>query len=237
MEEKITVLLADGDRTQRLALRGILETAGTFRIVGEASGGRQVLALVRELRPRIVITELWLPEIDGLSLLRHFRQMDAPPWTIILSAFTADHILAEASRRGAFYCMAKPVDAVSLVEQMLLSTRIPQQSLSPITRALHELTTPHASQGFRFLEVSIALVIEDPDLLNAVTKELYPAVAKECHSTTHSVESDMRRTIAYIWENCEAEVLRHYFPRATRRPTNSAFIATLADQLRPIVKI
>ncbi len=236
MDEKITVVLADADRAELLALRMVLAREERFQIMGEAVNGRHLLRLVHELHPQIVITELCLPELDGLSLLRCFQKMERPPWTILLSAFTADHILAEAARRGAFYCMAKPMDAVSLVEQMMLATRLPQEPLSPIIKALHELNAPHESQGFRFLEKSIALAIEDPDLLNAVTKELYPTVAKKLHSTANSVESDMRRAISHIWKHGDPEMLGKYFPHASRKPTTSAFIATLADALRMTVK-
>lgn len=233
MSEKITVLLADTVSLQREALRTLLAAEEDIQVVGEATTGRQVLTMAYALRPQVVITELWMPELDGLSLLRCFRQIDPLPKTILLTAFCADHIMAEAARRGAFYCMAKPVDVQSLFDQIRLAAEVPA-TVSPINATLQALCLRPHEQRFRYLAEALAQVLRDPDIINAMTKELYPAVAQAQGGTSKQVEITIRRAITYIWQTAEGVVLQTCLPALwdKPRPANKKFIDHLAQYLK-----
>lgn len=242
MEAKISVLLADASGDLRLLLRETLESTGEFQVVGETGDGGQVLALVEETHPQLLLLDAMLPVLDGMGVLRQLREREEQPRTIVTSAFYNDRMVAEAVSLGAYIFLPKPVSESSLMEHMRRAVKPPQErEPSPqleamVTAIIHEIGVPAHIKGYHYLRDSIIMSIETPEIINAVTKQLYPSVAKRYNTTSSRVERAIRHAIEVAWDRGDVDVLNTYFGYTihnTRgKPTNSEFIAMISDRLR-----
>lgn len=184
-----------------------------------------------------------LPELDGLSLLQELQKMSHAPQTIVISAFCNDRTIQEAMNRGAFYFMAKPVHLPSLMEQMRFAVQGEEKeetSYSPalesrVTAIIHEVGVPAHIKGYQYVREAIMIAVEDMDVINAVTKVLYPEVAKRFGTTPSRVERAIRHAIEVAWDRERFGDPAKYFGytvnSAKGKPTNSEFIAMIADRL------
>lgn len=221
MEAKISVLLADASGDLRLLLRETLESTGEFQVVGETGDGGQVLALVEETHPQLLLLDAMLPVLDGMGVLRQLREREEQPRTIVTSAFYNDRMVAEAVSLGAYIFLPKPVSESSLMEHMRRAVKPPQErEPSPqleamVTAIIHEIGVPAHIKGYQYLREAIIITVGDMEVINAVTKVLYPEVA---------------------WDRGDLETLQKYFGytvnSAKGKPTNSEFIAMIADRLQ-----
>ena len=243
MENKIRVLLADSSEEFRILLKENIEKSGEFTLVGLTGSGREALELAKTVHPQLVLADVALPELDGLSLLQELQKMSHAPQTIVISAFCNDRTIQEAMNRGAFYFMAKPVHLPSLMEQMRFAVQGEEKeetSYSPalesrVTAIIHEVGVPAHIKGYQYVREAIMIAVEDMDVINAVTKVLYPEVAKRFGTTPSRVERAIRHAIEVAWDRGDLETLQKYFGytvnSAKGKPTNSEFIAMIADRL------
>ena len=243
MENKIRVLLADSSEEFRILLKENIEKSGEFTLVGITGSGREALELAKTMHPQLVLADVALPELDGLSLLQELQKLNHAPRTIVISAFCNDRTVQEAMNRGAFYFMAKPVHLPSLMEQMRFATQEEEKeetSYSPalesrVTAIIHEVGVPAHIKGYQYVREAIMIAVEDMDVINAVTKVLYPEVAKRFGTTPSRVERAIRHAIEVAWDRGDLETLQKYFGytvnSAKGKPTNSEFIAMIADRL------
>ena len=189
MEAKISVLLADASGDLRLLLRETLESTGEFQVVGETGDGGQVLALVEETHPQLLLLDAMLPVLDGMGVLRQLREREEQPRIIVTSAFYNDRMVAEAVSLGAYIFLPKPVSESSLMEHMRRAVKPPQErEPSPqleamVTAIIHEIGVPAHIKGYQYLREAIIITVEDMEVINAVTKVLYPEVAKRFSTT------------------------------------------------------
>lgn len=235
MEAKISVLLADASGDLRLLLRETLESTGEFQVVGETGDGGQVLALVEETHPQLLL-------LDGMGVLRQLREREEQPRTIVTSAFYNDRMVAEAVSLGAYIFLPKPVSESSLMEHMRRAVKPPQErEPSPqleamVTAIIHEIGVPAHIKGYQYLREAIIITVGDMEVINAVTKVLYPEVAKRFSTTPSRVERAIRHAIEVAWDRGDLETLQKYFGytvnSAKGKPTNSEFIAMIADRLQ-----
>ena len=242
--EKITVLLADSSAEYRMALREEMEKSGDFRVVGEAEDGQHTVQMVRQMKPQILILDAMLPLLDGMAVLRTLReQEEQPPCCIMLSAFCAERFQREAERLGVYIFLPKPVNNESLMEYMRRAVR-PEEPAAPVlpqlegqvTAIIHEIGVPAHIKGYQYLREAIIITVQDMDVINAVTKVLYPEVAKRFCTTPSRVERAIRHAIEVAWDRGDLETLQKYFGytvnSAKGKPTNSEFIAMIADRLQ-----
>ena len=242
--EKITVLLADSSAEYRMALREEMEKSGDFRVVGEAEDGQHTVQMVRQMKPQILILDAMLPLLDGMAVLRTLREQDEqPPCCIMLSAFCAERFQREAERLGVYIFLPKPVNNESLMEHMRRAVR-PEEPTAPVlpqlegqvTAIIHEIGVPAHIKGYQYLREAIIITVQDMDVINAVTKVLYPEVAKRFCTTPSRVERAIRHAIEVAWDRGDLETLQKYFGytvnSAKGKPTNSEFIAMIADRLQ-----
>ena len=242
MENKIRVLLADSSEEFRILLKENIEKSGEFTLVGITGSGREALELAKTMHPQLVLADVALPELDGLSLLQELQKLNHAPRTIVISAFCNDRTVQEAMNRGACYFMAKPVHLQSLLEQMRLAVQgeAEEPAYSPtlesrVTAIIHEVGVPAHIKGYQYVREAIMIAVEDMDVINAVTKVLYPEVAKRFGTTPSRVERAIRHAIEVAWDRGDLETLQHYFGytvnSAKGKPTNSEFIAMIADRI------
>ena len=243
MENLKTVLLADASREFREMLGDEIEDSGEFHLVGAAGSGIEALEQIRRLKPDIAVLEAVLPGADGLSVLRSLREEDSHTRVIMISKFVSDAIQTEAAELGACYFLPKPFTVDALLDRMHSLFRraappVPDHAAwlkNQVTMVIHEIGVPAHIKGYQYLREAILLAIEDMDVINAVTKALYPGVARRFNTTPSRVERAIRHAIEVAWDRGDLEVLQKYFgytvSNTKGKPTNSEFIAMIADRL------
>ena len=239
MEAKAKILLADSSEEFRLLLKQTLEETGEFQIVGDTGDGEAAWKLIQETSPNVVVMDVILPELDGISLL---ERMPRDVKTIVLSAFCSQNTVQEVMRLGAWYFIPKPAHPDALLERIRQAVAPEGSPLSlptleaDVTAILHEVGVPAHIKGYQYVREAIIMAIQDMDVINAVTKVLYPEVARRFHTTPSRVERAIRHAIEVAWDRGDLETLQGYFGytvnSAKGKPTNSEFIAMIADRLR-----
>ena len=177
MEQRRTVLLADTSTEFRILLREAMEKTGEF-LVEIAQTGDEVLEKVQEQEPDILIMDVILPGLDGLSALRELQELGYAPMTILTSAFVSDQTLTEATELGAAYFLPKPFRMETLLDRMRNLFREKPKATRPslkarVTHMLHDAGMPANISGYQYLREAILITAADPSVLNkAVTKIL-----------------------------------------------------------------
>ena len=204
----------------------------------------------------MAIIDIWLSQLDGIGVIRACRNLDfrsdKPPVFIMTSPVANQNMFIQASGAGAALCLIKPIRADSLLEHIeeLLTARSNAGSLAPmtvsisepddietqVTQIIHQIGVPAHIKGYQYLRTAILLTVKDSDIINSVTKVLYPSVAKKYSTTTSRVERAIRHAIEVAWDRGDVDTLNAYFGYTIQnnrgKPTNSEFIAMIADNLR-----
>jgi len=243
MGNRKTVLLADANEGFRGMLREAIEKTEEFTIVGSTGDGMEALQLIAQDRPDLVVMDVILPGLDGLGVLRKIRQQEkTAPKVILLSAFCGDQVVSEAMNMGASYFLPKPCTVDALLDRMhsaFAKVMTPEEHEAAlknlVTAVIHEIGVPAHIKGYQYLREAIIITVKDMEVINAVTKVLYPAVAKRFSTTPSRVERAIRHAIEVAWDRGDLETLQKYFgytvSNSKGKPTNSEFIAMIADRL------
>ena len=243
MDVRRTVLLADANEEFRALVRKIIDETEEFTVVGSVGDGAEALRLARQEAPDLLLMDVLLPGLDGFGVLKQLRELEKPPKVILISAFCSDSVVSEAVELGANYFMFKPVEENALLDRMralfgrdLPEERHPVELKNLVTSVIHEIGVPAHIKGYQYLREAIMIAVDDMDVINAVTKVLYPEVAKRFNTTPSRVERAIRHAIEVAWDRGDLETLQKYFgytvSNAKGKPTNSEFIAMIADRLQ-----
>lgn len=260
--KKIKVLIVDDNKDFCDILKEYLEKQDDIEIIGVANDGKQAVELIPEKSPDLVILDIIMPHLDGLGVLEKVNKMslDKFPKFIILSAVGQDKITQRAINLGADYYVIKPFDFeifINRIRQMTgysndSSNKIIQNQQNSynrsnlvtnnrsleaeITNIIHEIGVPAHIKGYLYLREAITMVIQNMELLSAVTKELYPAIGKKFNTTSSRVERAIRHAIEVAWSRGKVDTINNLFGYTVHndrgKPTNSEFIAMVADKLR-----
>ncbi len=258
MEYNTKILIADENMAGRAQLKECFTRAGC-RFIEEAINGEDALSKIGRIHPDVVIIDIWMSKLDGLSVVRSAKAMtygnDKPPVIIMTSPISNQNIFVQALQAGAELCLVKPLNQSNLleyVESMLKSrnsktdksTDVAQAGAegeapdieAQVTRIIHQIGVPAHIKGYQYLRTAILLTVKDSDIINSVTKILYPSVAKKYQTTTSRVERAIRHAIEVAWDRGDVDTLNSYFGYTIQnnrgKPTNSEFIAMIADNLR-----
>ena len=242
MENGMKVVLADASEDFREILKNAIAKTGEFEVVGSTGNGKEALDLVREQKPDILIMDMLLPELDGMGILDGMTALSEKPETIVVSALYHDKIVTEALGKGVSYFIPKPCEVNSLIGRMR-SAAAPQETRSEtvgletqVTEIIHEIGVPAHIKGYQYLREAIMIAVQDIDVINAVTKVLYPEVAHRFSTTPSRVERAVRHAIEVAWDRGDLETLQQYFGYTVNstkgKPTNSECIAMIADRIR-----
>ncbi|MCJ0013512.1 sporulation transcription factor Spo0A [Clostridioides difficile] len=261
--EKIKIVLADDNKDFCQVLKEYLSNEDDIDILGIAKDGIEALDLVKKTQPDLLILDVIMPHLDGLGVIEKLNTMDIPkmPKIIVLSAVGQDKITQSAINLGADYYIVKPFDFVVFINRIreLVSNRVTQVEPKPrpvqetqmtrsdfvknvgnieteITNIIHEIGVPAHIKGYLYLREAIKMVIDNVELLGAVTKELYPSIAKKFNTTPSRVERAIRHAIEVEWSRGKVDTINQLFGYTVHntkgKPTNSEFIAMIADKLR-----
>ncbi len=250
------ILIADESADQRRALRENLQKVG-YRHIDEATNGEEALIKIDRTHPDVVVVDLWLSKIDGIGVIRNAKGLRAPngtsPIFILVSLVSNQNIFVEATAAGADYCILKPYDCKALIteiEEIASRREAPKAEVkvagetekddheieTQVTKIIHQIGIPAHIKGYQYLRSAILMTIKDNEIINSVTKVLYPSVAKKYQTTTSRVERAIRHAIEVAWDRGDIDTLNSYFGYTIQnnrgKPTNSEFIAMIADNLR-----
>ena len=248
MDNRTTVLIADTSEEFCANLSKALQSAEGFQVTATAQDGEQAIALINQRKPDILVLDLMLSKQDGLSVLKAISSMDRRPVTLATSRFITDYVATAAANLGVRYLMVKPCDMATLVERLeeirgSSNARQPEkgrmggQSIeSLVTGIIHEIGVPAHIKGYQYLREAIIIAVNDMDVINAITKVLYPQVAKTFQTTPSRVERAIRHAIEVAWDRGDLDTLQRFFgytvSNTKGKPTNSEFIALIADKLQ-----
>ena len=247
MEHTTTVLIADGAEEFCNGLSAALQRAGGFQIIGTAGDGEQAIRMIQEKKPEVLVLDLMLSKQDGIGVLKAVASMERKPITLATSAFLTEYVSSAAANLGVRYLMLKPCDMTALVERLeeIRGGENLRQSVrrsdktsieSLVTGIIHEIGVPAHIKGYQYLREAIIIAVNDMDVINAITKVLYPQVAKTFQTTPSRVERAIRHAIEVAWDRGDLDTLQRFFgytvSNTKGKPTNSEFIALIADKLQ-----
>ena len=247
MEHCTTVFIADSAEEFCTGLTGALQRAGGFQILGTANDGEAAIRAILDKKPDVLVLDLMLRKQDGISVLKAIAGMERRPLTLATSGFVTEYVSAAAAGLGVRYLMLKPCDMTVLVER-LTEIRGGENRRMPIRRCdktsietmvtgiIHEIGVPAHIKGYQYLREAIIIAVNDMDVINAITKVLYPQVAKTFQTTPSRVERAIRHAIEVAWDRGDLDTLQRFFgytvSNTKGKPTNSEFIALIADKLQ-----
>ena len=254
---EISVAIAD-DNERILDLLGeIVENDRELHLVGKANNGEDAYRIIREKQPDVVLLDLIMPKMDGLSVMETVnrdKDLKKQPGFIVITAVGQERITEDAFNKGANYYIMKPfnnemlLNRIKSVRKMFRNNEKKSEDTKSenaargenlenrVTNMLHEIGIPAHIKGYHYLRDAIIMAVEDMDVLNAITKILYPTVAKKYQTTSSRVERAIRHAIEVAWSRGKLDTLDELFGYTVStgkgKPTNSEFIALIADTIQ-----
>ncbi len=266
MKEKTTVLIADDNQDFSQTLANYIQSQEDLEVIGIAKDGEEAVEMIKNVMPDVALLDVIMPHLDGIGVLEklNMSNIDKKPMCIMLSAVGQDKITQRAINLGAEYYVVKPFDIELLIKRIKeLKNYIPEENVNSfysreikpryveipgngqksqehlealVTNIIHEVGVPAHIKGYQYLREAIIMVVNDIDVINQITKSLYPRIAHKFDTTASRVERAIRHAIEVAWgrgDQKSVESIFGYTISAVKgKPTNSEFIAMIADKLR-----
>ncbi|XCP83908.1 sporulation transcription factor Spo0A [Roseburia hominis] len=256
--EQLNVAIADDNERMLELLSEIIANEKDLKLVGKAKNGEDMCHIIRDAKPDVVLLDLIMPKMDGLSVMERVhadKTMRKQPEFIVVTAIGQERITEDAFAKGAAYYILKPFNNETVLQRIrsIGRTKAPvpraEEPVSMneeaetkedlehmVTEMIHEIGIPAHIKGYHYLRDAILMAIDDMDVLNAITKVLYPTVAKKHQTTSSRVERAIRHAIEVAWSRGKLDTLEQLFgytvSNGKGKPTNSEFIALVADTIR-----
>ena len=246
--DKVKFLMSDTSAEVTAACREALELElkGVEVTVVEKDG-LKVLQKMLSVRPQVVLLDAFMPGLDALAVKQKYNAAgERHTAFFVTGAFQSEEMVQELLDEGFAYYFVKPFDenvlasrvlkvALGHEKRVLVQTSVDSDELT-VTEILHQIGVPAHIKGYQFLRDAILLTMDEPDYINAVTKRLYPEIAKKNGTTASRVERAIRHAIEVAWDRGDVDTLNSYFGYTIHnlrgKPTNSEFIAMIADKMR-----
>ncbi|MDD6331578.1 MAG: sporulation transcription factor Spo0A [Clostridium sp.] len=255
--EKMKVMAADQDLIEELGRYDFVSRDGSMEVVGKYLDGDELYHAIVNEQPDLVVMDALLKHTDGIELMRRMKEEHPEIHTryILLTTIGTESVIETAFMMGASYYMLKPFDNQILKRRMKQLLRREQEEEAvlelgedlasyererslegEVTDIIREIGIPAHIKGYQYIREGIMMAVEDPNMLNYITKLLYPAIAKKYKTTSSSVERAIRHAIEVAWSRGKMDVIQELFGYTIHagkgKPTNSEFIALIADKLR-----
>lgn len=257
---KIRVAVVDDNESTVETLVECLKKDEDIEVVGTAYDGLQALTIIRDKEPDVMLLDLIMPKLDGLGVLEKVHRTNdykRIPYFVVVSAVSTDHITESAFELGASYYILKPFDAETILTRIkqlkqVSTSHLVVQKRSPlvesktvslehnlesdVTNIIHEIGVPAHIKGYQYLRDAIMMSVNDGEMLNSITKLLYPSIAKQHKTTPSRVERAIRHAIEVAWSRGKMDTIDELFgytvSNGKGKPTNSEFVALIADKIR-----
>lgn len=258
--EKLNVAIADDNEKMVEILGRMIEEDKDLTLVGKAHNGEEICNIIKEKEPDVVVLDIIMPKVDGLSVMEQFfhdKEGRKTPSFIVVSAVGQERITEDAFSLGADYYMLKPFDNQMLLNRIKHIRRVGEKRVrdvnrqpvreeagtysgrnleTDVTNVIHEIGVPAHIKGYQYLRDAIILSVNDMEMLNSITKILYPTIAKKHQTTPSRVERAIRHAIEVAWSRGKMDTIDELFGYTVStgkgKPTNSEFIALIADKIR-----
>lgn len=256
--EKLNIVIADDNEMMAGLLSDIVQTDEEIQVVGTAKDGVEAYELIKSKEPDVVLLDIVMPKMDGLGVMEKInndRTIRNQPAFIMISAIGQERITEDAFRLGASYYLMKPFDNDMVISRIKEANRRQnkagevkvgqsyetivnkEQNLeTDVTAIIHEIGVPAHIKGYQYLREAIIMSVNDMDMLNSITKILYPTIAKRFQTTPSRVERAIRHAIEVAWSRGKMDTIDALFGYTIHngkgKPTNSEFIALIADKIR-----
>ncbi len=244
---KIKVLVIDDNNSLIDMVKEYFSSHAVIEVSDVAYNGKEGLSLLEKNKYDIVLLDLIMPGMDGIKFLEEVNKKELNARIIILTSYNSPEVIRKVSGLGIKYFMLKPFELSELESKIIEYSNNEFYSNKTIdlyysnlqmsiTKLLHELGVPSHIKGYNYIREGINLIYNNPDLSSAITKELYPYIAKKYHTTPSRVERAIRHAIEVSWNRANWELMEEIFGYSVdidkAKATNSEFIVTLADKLR-----
>ena len=258
--EKLNVAIADDNEKMLRLLGNIIESDDELSVVGTAKDGEEAYNVIKMKEPDVVLLDIVMPKLDGLGVLDRLnndKTIKKRPTFIIISAIGQEKITEDAFRLGADYYIMKPFDndmVLNRIKRIKQHTTSKTQEIrkvnayeseedlnernleADVTEIIHEIGVPAHIKGYQYLRDAIVMSVNDMDMLNSITKILYPTIAKKYQTTSSRVERAIRHAIEVAWSRGKMDTIDEMFGYTIHngkgKPTNSEFIALITDRIR-----
>lgn len=255
---KLKVLIADDNPRIASTIEAILMEDDDIEIVGKAEDGVETMGMIEETEPDVLLLDLIMPKLDGLGVLEKLHKKKGSgklPEIIVISSISQERVTESALDLGAAYYLLKPFDKeavlsrvqqfkpgvrtrfISMPEERRHSEELSRYNLeSNVTNIIHEIGVPAHIKGYQYLRDAIMMSVDDSEMLNSITKILYPSIAKQHGTTPSRVERAIRHAIEVAWSRGKVDTIDELFGYTVHngkgKPTNSEFVALIADKIR-----
>lgn len=257
--EKLNIAIADDNERMVRLLGDIVRSDEELQVIGTAKDGVEAYELIKTAEPDVVLLDIVMPKMDGLGVMEKVNRdstIKKHPAFIMISAIGQEKITEDAFRLGADYYIMKPFDndmvisRIKDVKNRNLNHPIEARKVNPyekkekkernletdVTAIIHEIGVPAHIKGYQYLREAIIMSVNDMDMLNSITKILYPTIAKKFQTTPSRVERAIRHAIEVAWSRGKMDTIDELFGYTINngkgKPTNSEFIALIADKIR-----
>ncbi len=265
MKNKIKVLIADDNTDFSATLKSYFDKNDHMEVIAVTKDGIETVEKIKELKPDVALLDVIMPELDGIGVLEKLNSinLEKKPFCVMISGVGQDKVTKRALKLGAQYYVMKPFDMELLIKRIeelrdenlddLENSFIVKESKSSyielsskakskddlealVTNIIHEVGVPAHIKGYQYLREAIMMTVEDIDIINQITKQLYPDIAHKFKTTSSRVERAIRHAIEIAWGRGQLETVQNIFGYTVNsqkgKPTNSEFIAMIADKLR-----
>lgn len=246
---KIKLMVVDDNKEFCWLVRDYAEMQDDIDFIGSAHDGLSALDMIKSKKPDVVLLDNVMPQLDGIGVLNHLQNFPAKdrPKIVTVTACPTDEFMTNAYRLGVNYAMSRKIDINEMFDRCrMVLKNTPAQAKSEkltvediegkVTAMIHEVGVPAHIKGYAYLRVAIMLVLEDGQLIESITKLLYPTVAKKFNTSASRVERAIRHAIEVAWDRGDTDTLNSIFGftinQSKGKPTNSEFIAMISDKLR-----
>ena len=257
--EKLNIAIADDNERMVQLLDQIVSSDEELQVVGKAGNGEDLIEIIREKKPDVVLLDIIMPKLDGLTVMDRVNQDSnlRKPAFIVISAVSQEKMTEDAFELGADYYILKPFDNDTVVNRIKrvrtrqlrnasktkkISAYESQKAYmehnleTDVTNIIHEVGVPAHIKGYQYLRDAIIMSVNDMEMLNSITKILYPTIAKRHQTTPSRVERAIRHAIEVAWSRGKMDTIEDLFGYTVSggkgKPTNSEFIALIADKIR-----
>ena len=262
--EKLKIAIADDNEKMLRLLGRIVESDEELNVVGTAKDGEEAYDMIKTKQPDVVLLDIVMPKLDGLGVMDKVNRdttLKKRPAFIMISAIGQEKITEDAFNLGADYYIMKPFDnemVINRIKNLRDKNRkgveikkvnayekkedYTERNLeADVTNIIHEIGVPAHIKGYQYLREAIIMSVNDIEMLNSITKILYPTIAKKYQTTPSRVERAIRHAIEVAWSRGKMDTIDELFGctinNGKGKPTNSEFIALIADKIRLEYKV